>query len=360
MDAFKNLVKVTVSTGYDASATSIVLSSGDGAKLAAAPFNGSWYNATDYGSPDDDPNAEIIRVTAISTDTLTVTRAQEGSSASTKNTGGKTYKMIFGLTAKTLNTDIMPQVLTTRGDLVRRGASAAERVALGVFGDRLISDGTDAIWKSPQNFYYFFDDFNGLSGSTGPNDLTWTNANNSIGTGTADHPGVGVYTTTTSSSGTGSCSKAATSILFGGGKLIFRCSIKLSALSDGTDTYILRAGFIDSTTAPVDGAWIEYTHSANSGKFTGKTSNNSTVTTVNGNVTTDTNWTYLDVVVAADGSSVEFFANGTSLGTSSTNIPTGAGRETGFGISITKSAGTTARTFSVDYVLVTQNLTNAR
>jgi hypothetical protein len=47
-----------------------------------------------------------VRVTAISTDTLTVTRAQESTSASTKNTASKTYKMIAGLTAKTFDIDL--------------------------------------------------------------------------------------------------------------------------------------------------------------------------------------------------------------------------------------------------------------
>lgn len=37
-------------------------------------------------------------------------------------------------------------VTTTRGDLIRRGASADERVALGATGKFLTSDGTDAVW----------------------------------------------------------------------------------------------------------------------------------------------------------------------------------------------------------------------
>lgn len=106
MDNTKNFAKVTVSTGYDASATSIVLTTGHGAKLPTVPFNVTWWNSTDYADPSDDPNVEIGRVTARSTDTLTVTRGQEGTSASTKNTAGKTYKMIAGLTAKTINTDL--------------------------------------------------------------------------------------------------------------------------------------------------------------------------------------------------------------------------------------------------------------
>lgn len=104
-DVAKNFAKCTVSTGYDAAATSIVLSSGHGAKLPTVPFNITWYNATDWPDPSDDPNVEIVRVTTISTDTLTVTRAQEGTSASTKNTASKTYKMIAGFTAKVMNTD---------------------------------------------------------------------------------------------------------------------------------------------------------------------------------------------------------------------------------------------------------------
>jgi len=105
LDATANFVKVTVSTGYNASATSIVLSSGQGALLPAAPFNLTWWNVTDYADPSDDPNVEIVRVTNIATDTLTVTRATEGPAASTKNTAGKTYKMLLGITTKMI-TDI--------------------------------------------------------------------------------------------------------------------------------------------------------------------------------------------------------------------------------------------------------------
>lgn len=104
LDNAKNFAKVTVSTGYDASATSIVLSSGHGSKLPTVPFNAVWWNTTDYNDPSDDPNVEIVRVTAISTDTLTVTRGQESISATTKNTASKTYKMIAGLTALGANT----------------------------------------------------------------------------------------------------------------------------------------------------------------------------------------------------------------------------------------------------------------
>jgi hypothetical protein len=122
LDNVKNFAKVTVSTGYNAAATSIVLTTGHGAKLPSVSFNAIWWNSTDYTDPSDDPNVEIVRVTAISTDTLTVTRAQEGTSASTKNTAGKTYKMIAGLTAKVINTDL--GALMYQLDSVSLGANA--------------------------------------------------------------------------------------------------------------------------------------------------------------------------------------------------------------------------------------------
>jgi len=99
LDAVANFIKLVVSTGYDDSATSIVLVSG-GSSLPAVSFNATWWNATDYPDPSDDPNVEIVRITAISGDTLTITRGEEGIPASTKNTPNKTYKLMLGITAK--------------------------------------------------------------------------------------------------------------------------------------------------------------------------------------------------------------------------------------------------------------------
>ena len=107
LDPVKNFAIVTVSTGYAAGATSIVLSSGDGAKLPApstdGAFNLVWYNSSDYPNPADDPSVEIVRCTGRSTDTLTVTRAQEGTADVNHNTGGKTYKMLLSVTKKMID-----------------------------------------------------------------------------------------------------------------------------------------------------------------------------------------------------------------------------------------------------------------
>ena len=106
IDNFVNFGKASVSTGYNSSVTSIVLTSGEGTKLPTPPFNAVWFNNSDYFDPTDDPNREIVRVTVVATDTLTITRGQEGTTAKNHNTSNKNYKLIAGLTAKTLNTDI--------------------------------------------------------------------------------------------------------------------------------------------------------------------------------------------------------------------------------------------------------------
>lgn len=102
MDAFKNFAISDVSAGYASGATSIVLATGGGAKFPAPPFNAVWWDTT-YPDPSSDPGAEIVRVTNVATDTLTITRAQEGTANANHNTGGRTYRLIAPLTAETLN-----------------------------------------------------------------------------------------------------------------------------------------------------------------------------------------------------------------------------------------------------------------
>src|SRR5215216_5966318 len=102
MDAIKNFAKATVFDGnYDDTATEIDVVASQGGRFPAAPFNAVWWNATDYPDPSDDPGVEIIRVTDVDADTLTITRGQEGTAAIEHNLAGKTYVLIAGMTART-------------------------------------------------------------------------------------------------------------------------------------------------------------------------------------------------------------------------------------------------------------------
>jgi hypothetical protein len=104
LDPVTNFAKGTVNTTYDSTATSVVLQSGDGANFPSTfSYNVIWWNATDYPDPSDDPNKEIVRVSNRSSDTLTVARAQEGTTASAKNTSGKTYLIVLGITKKVID-----------------------------------------------------------------------------------------------------------------------------------------------------------------------------------------------------------------------------------------------------------------
>jgi hypothetical protein len=105
LDATKNFLIVTVSQGYGATDTNIVLGTGQGALLPTPPFNLTWWNATDYPNPAFDPYVEIVRVTNVLGDTITILRNQEGTAASPKNTPGKVYQMINAITSKMI-TDI--------------------------------------------------------------------------------------------------------------------------------------------------------------------------------------------------------------------------------------------------------------
>lgn len=103
MDARKNFAHSTVATAPSpaTSGTSLVLASGEGALFPQpstdGPFNVVIHPASTRPTT---ANAEIARVTARSTDTLTITRAQEGSAARTVIVGDE---VVLAVTKKTLD-----------------------------------------------------------------------------------------------------------------------------------------------------------------------------------------------------------------------------------------------------------------
>lgn len=131
MDAHANFAYSTVATAPSpaTSGTSMVLQSGDGAKFPAAPFNVTIWPAN---SQPTTLNAEIVRVTAKVTDTLTIVRAQEGSTARTVIVGDQIAATI---TKKTL-TDI-EALQTVTSTITTTGTQAALAIPAGT-GDLVI------------------------------------------------------------------------------------------------------------------------------------------------------------------------------------------------------------------------------
>lgn len=98
-DLHANFAYSTVATAPSpaTSGTSLTVASGDGSKFPTVPFNATVWPAS---SQPTAANAEIVRVTARSTDTLTIARTQEGTSARTIVVGDQIAATI---TAKTLS-----------------------------------------------------------------------------------------------------------------------------------------------------------------------------------------------------------------------------------------------------------------
>ncbi len=131
-DAIKNFAFGTVLTAPSpaTSGTSLVLDSGQGANFAVG-------NAVCWpsGVQPLSSNAEIVRITAVATDTLTITRAQEGTTAQSIAVG---WQVLQGVTAGLMAQYLALSTVTTSGDLiVGSGAGSVSRLGIGANGDVL-------------------------------------------------------------------------------------------------------------------------------------------------------------------------------------------------------------------------------
>lgn len=104
-DAHKNFAISTVATAPSpaTSGTSLVVTTGEGTRFPAVSFNAVVWPAGSVRTP---ANSEVVRVTNISTDTFTITRTQESSSARTIIVGDY---IAAAITAKTV-TDMETQL----------------------------------------------------------------------------------------------------------------------------------------------------------------------------------------------------------------------------------------------------------
>jgi hypothetical protein len=116
-DARKNFAYSTVATAPSpaSSGTSLVVAASDGAKFPTAPFNATIWPV---GAQPTTANAEIVRVTAVATDTLTITRAQESSSARTVVVGDQIAETVTAGSADSM----LPFYITSQDLSVNDGA----------------------------------------------------------------------------------------------------------------------------------------------------------------------------------------------------------------------------------------------
>ena len=124
-DAQKNFAYSLVATAPSpaTSGTSLIVTAGQGALFPAAPFYATVWpaNAQPLSS-----NAEIVRVTTVSTDTFTIVRAQDGSSAQSIAIG---YQI-----AQTVNVGLLAEYAALSGATFTGNVTAPALIASGLTG----------------------------------------------------------------------------------------------------------------------------------------------------------------------------------------------------------------------------------
>ena len=142
-------VETTLSAGVNSSATSITVATGTGSALMGGVTLGagnvdSFAVALDY----DTINEEIVWVTNVSGDTLTIDRAEAGTTA-IAHTAGASVKHVFTgddatfFTAGVATADaaIPKALVTAKGDVVGATASGVpDNLAVGTNGQYLVAD----------------------------------------------------------------------------------------------------------------------------------------------------------------------------------------------------------------------------
>ena len=154
-------VATTLSAGINSSATSMVVATGTGSALMGGVTLGAG-NVDSFGIAldVDTQNEEVVWVTAVSGDTLTIVRAKAGTSA-IAHTAGASVKHVFTgddatfFTTGTATADaaIPKALVTAKGDIVGATASGVpDNLAVGSNGQILTADSTVAMgikWSTP-------------------------------------------------------------------------------------------------------------------------------------------------------------------------------------------------------------------
>ena len=189
---------------------------------------------------------------------------------------------------------------------------------------------------------------------------TWTVVTNSSLTST--NPGVVTHASiTTHASLVGGVTGSY--IILGGGAISCNWVLKAATLSNSTNRYTINAGLgVSNTGGGFNSIWFEYSDNVNSGNWVCNCTAAGSTTAINTSVAGSTSFVNLGFTVNAGATSVQFFINGSSQGSTTSNIPTGTSNaDLTPGLSIVQSAGTiAAASVLVDLMYFTQTLTTAR
>src|ERR1700679_313102 len=193
-------------------------------------------------------------------------------------------------------------------------------------GSILTYNGSVPSWGSLSTSMFMQDDF--ISGTT-MGILGWVNVAGGGGSvdpgaqlSTPSHPGVWLLRVD------GSFASASvqqnTAITFGGGAMTIEWIAKNVQLSTSTNRFNIQIGTGDvfNGSPTQNGVYFFYQDNVNSGNWQLMAVNGCTATTTNSPPHGDTNFHRFTIEVNASGSSAEFFIDGVSQGTVTSNIPT--------------------------------------
>jgi hypothetical protein len=147
--------------------------------------------------------------------------------------------------------------------------------------------------------------------------------------------------------------------------IVMTTRIRIPNLSDGTNSYNLRIGMVNSLNQVNIGDGCIFTYDLSGTQTGSSASSNWQALTANTNVRTFTNTTtavsantWVKLRIVANSSNVFFYVNNILVATHTTNIPTSVNLVPY--IDIRKTAGSTARTLEVDYSTIDIKYSTAR
>lgn len=219
------------------------------------------------------------------------------------------------------------------------------------------------------NKLYLFDDFIATPTSTGNIFQTTVTGGSvsSIDVPQADHEGILRLSTSTSATGRAHVGTYTNALTAGRGEWSVQIAIdSINVLCDATNSYALLIGFFDTYTGvnQFDGMYFLYdsigttSGSASSDKWQTVSIRNGAVTSfITTSKTVTTSGGVFGINVNADGTSIDYTIDGTTVRTETTGVVYGAGRTFGLGVMIIKSLGGTARWANIDYILAEHTYT---
>jgi hypothetical protein len=193
------------------------------------------------------------------------------------------------------------------------------------------------------DFRFFLGTGSAASVGAGASSNRWGAANLALGTDAGLSGYVNIWALSFSSS---------YAALNQGSPTMYRARADVSALSDGTDTYVSRFGLYDVSTGtqPSNGVYFETDADGDLIPVCRSGGTQTTIAAGGGKIAlgSDAANTHMIWVCNAAGSRVDFWVNMVYVGSITTNIPKTAAVATG--VQFARSAGTTARTLYVDLV----------